>query len=124
MAIQDGIKTVESVIEKVTNTTTPQASAGVLLDWVIGILRNVAGSQNPAAAADKHIATIEDHKGALAAAVAANTAPPTVSADVKDAGAAIAEKVGQIAEANAGVNPVIHQAANDIKAIADALSGA
>lgn len=66
------IQEIEAVIEEVTGTTSPQASAGVLIDYIVNLLGNISTSADPATAADHTATALATHKDALAAAVAAN----------------------------------------------------
>jgi len=65
------LETIEQIAETVTNTTTPQASAAVLIGWFISILHSVSSSPSPAAAANVHAQRLVETKDDLAAAVAA-----------------------------------------------------
>lgn len=67
------LSTVEEIVETITHTNTPQASTGVLLDWVIGILKNAIGLGGMGATTDAvkaHVADLEANKDALSTAVA------------------------------------------------------
>lgn len=71
------LNTAEQIVEKITNTTTPEASAGVLIDWSIQMLESALGLGGQAATADavkEHVATLKANKAALATAVAATPA--------------------------------------------------
>jgi hypothetical protein len=69
------LKTIEDIVETITNTQTPQASAGVLLDWTIAAIRSairLGGFSATADAIGALAAGLEQHKDALSEAVAAN----------------------------------------------------
>ena len=67
------MKTIEQIIEEITNTTTPVSSASVLVGWFSDLLKEIAGSG--AAATDvaaQHAEALDAHKETISAAVAAN----------------------------------------------------
>lgn len=70
------VETVEEIVEKVTNTTSPAASAEVLVDWVIrslGSALNLGGMAATVDAVKAHVGDLEAKKTELASAVAANS---------------------------------------------------
>jgi hypothetical protein len=67
------MKTIEQIIEEITNTTTPVSSAGVLVGWFSDLLKEIAGSGAQATStAAQHAAALEANKESISAAVAAN----------------------------------------------------
>lgn len=67
------VKTAEDIIEDVTNTQTPTASAEVLIGWIIKSIEQALGGANPTAAVQAHLADLQNNKESLAQAVAANS---------------------------------------------------
>ena len=67
------MKTIEQIIEEITNTATPLSSAGVLVGWFSDLLKEIAGSGAQATAtAAQHAQALEASKEVIASAVAAN----------------------------------------------------
>ncbi len=60
------IETAEEVLEKITNTNTPAASAGVMIDWIIQMIEHHPNGASGA------VQELKDNKESLAQAVAAN----------------------------------------------------
>ena len=65
---------VEGIIESITNTSTPQASAEALLAWIIGGLQGALNAPDQHAQLQTAVNTLKAQAPALAAAVAAEPA--------------------------------------------------
>lgn len=68
----DTLQEIERVTEAITNTQTPEASAGALIDFFLNIFESISQAVNPAAAASQAKEVVAANKPALATAVAAN----------------------------------------------------
>lgn len=70
------MKTIEQILEEITNNTSVAGSVGTLLDWIGGVLKESQSTAAPSAAktaVDAHIAELETHKSDIVNAVTANT---------------------------------------------------
>ena len=62
---------IETELEAITNTTTPQESASKLLGWIIGALQGALNAPDQHAQLQQAVNTLTSRQGDLAAAVAA-----------------------------------------------------